>query len=56
MSKTKRPLHDYDADLRVHPLPDENMTNDELLERFERGVKSLSRGDPPRREAPQPKK
>ena len=51
MSKTKRPPHDYDADLRVHPLPDENMTNDELLERFERGVKSLFRGDPPRRSA-----
>ena len=54
MAKTaKRPPNDYDADLRIRPLPGENMTAEEL---FERGVKSLFHDDPPPREAPQPKK
>ena len=55
MSKTKRPPHDYNADLRIEPYADENTTGEELYARFQRAVRATVRGGAPRREITKPK-
>ena len=60
MSKPKALPKDYNADLRIRPLPDERAAQrpaaaqEELTERFDRLVKGVVSGGAPRRETPQP--
>ena len=54
MSKAKAPPKDYNADLRIRPLPDEHTTEEELTERFDRVVKGVVSGGAPRRAAQKP--
>lgn len=53
MAKAKAPRRDYDEDMRPHPLPPEDATDEELWERGHEFVKSVLSGAGARRD-PEP--
>ena len=53
MAKTRAPRRDYNEDMRPHPLPPEDATEEELWERGHQFVKAVLNGagvQPARRE------
>ena len=50
MAKTRAPRRDYNEDMRPHPLPPEDATEEELWERGHAAVQRLLGVQPARRE------
>ena len=57
MAKARAPRRDYDEDMRPHPLPPEDATDEELWARGHEFVKAVLNGAgvQPARRAPDPK-